>query len=85
MAKKDLAVEGGGDFDQMYPTGNVKIYPTIDLPVSFIEGKDVKPGHKVEVSLNGEVISIHKKRVVVKFHEGEIESIKEGKKEETKL
>jgi len=83
MAKKDIGMTSEGMFDEMYPVGkNVKNYPTIDLPVSFIDGKDVKVGGKVEVSLIGTVESIHKKRVVVKFSEGEIESENADKKGE---
>jgi hypothetical protein len=87
---KDLGTKRENQFIEKETPDFPKVtYPKVDLPLSFIENKDVKKDDEVEIRLKGKLCGFEdnewRKIVTFELKEGEIVGKDKKKEEESSL
>lgn len=80
---KDLVMKTNKFIEQESAGMKRKIYPKVDIPLSFVEGENIDLEDKVELKFKGKVIGLenneYRKIVTFELTEGEM-AHKKGKK-----
>lgn len=80
---KDLAIKTNKFIEKETPEMKKKVYPKVDIPLSFVEDEDVDIDDKVELKFKSKVVGLenteYRKIVTFELIEGEM-THKKGKK-----
>jgi len=80
---KDLAIKTNQFIEKETPEMKKKIYPKVDLPLSFIEKEDIDINDKITLKVKGRIAGMenneYRKVITIELQEGEITEKKKGK------